>query len=90
MTTQSFSMDALLKVVEQIANCAFRTAISRYTTGNGPWIITVGENGWQRHLVVDAIVNHGQDAYLALLAASENDKSPVPISPTPGIWKATV
>jgi hypothetical protein len=79
---KSFSINALMRVVQGIAHCDFRTAISRYATGDGPWIITVGETGWQRHLVVDAIVNHGQDAYLALLKSTENDKSPAHIDHT--------
>jgi|GEM_PF-5421428 len=60
-----------------IGRCDFRTTVSRYTTStNSPWVITVGETAWHRHLIVenvsDSIGNF--DATLAILPVSESGK----------------
>lgn len=72
------------QIADQIAACDFRVTMSRYVTRPGsPWIITVGETGWQRHLVVEEVNPLGTDANLAVLTRGQssnfgykiNDKS---------------
>jgi hypothetical protein len=61
------------EVAETIAKCDFRTAMSRYTTGNdSPWVITVGESGWHRHLVV--LETFDGDAKLGLLTKEQSER----------------
>ncbi len=62
------------KVAAMIANCDFRTAISKYTTGDkGQWVITVGESSWQRHMIVKETKRHS--ATLAILSADQSSRS---------------
>lgn len=65
----------ILAVASAIGNCDFRVTISRYVNGLvRPWVITVGESGWQRHLVVEKIDEDGNDATFAILSPDQSDK----------------
>lgn len=73
----AISPDIAIQIARVIGQCDFRTTVSRYTTiPDAPWIITVGESGWRRHLIVTETSNGicGPDAELAVLATSESDK----------------
>ncbi len=74
MNTQFLSTAAdVFAVAETIGNCDFRTAMSRYTTGvDAPWVITVGESHWHRHLVVLEITDDG--AVLGLLNSEQSER----------------
>ena len=62
------------KIAEQIAHCDFRVTLQRYMLGDYPWIITVGENHWQRHLVLRSVSPDGKDAILTILSPEQSDK----------------
>lgn len=79
MKTNSISPETIITIAQIIGRCDFRTTVSRYTTStNTPWVITVGESSWQRHLLVEsASVGEGPfraNATLAILAQSESGK----------------
>jgi hypothetical protein len=79
MKTNSISPETIITIAQIIGRCDFRTTVSRYTTStNSPWVITVGELSWQRHLLVESVsVGEGlfrANATLAILAQSESDK----------------
>ena len=60
--------------VTAIANCEFRVTIQRYITGNNrPWVITVGETFWQRHIVIETAEEDGSDATLAILMPEQSE-----------------
>jgi hypothetical protein len=64
---------AVSEVAETIGNCDFRTTMSRYTTGyDSPWVITVGESSWHRHLVVLETFDGG--AKLGLLTKEQSER----------------
>jgi len=76
-TSYSISPDIIIAIAQMIGQCDFRTTVSLYTTSpNYPWIITVGESGWCRHLIVESVLigNDGLAANLAVLSQSESDK----------------
>ena len=61
-------------VARKIARCDFRVTVQRYTTSSGaPWVITVCESRWSRHLVVESIAPDGSDANLAILVPEQSD-----------------
>lgn len=64
------SYDAMRFVANAIAQCDFRVTAQQYQTGKGyPWVLTVGENHWRRHLVIKSVEDHG--AELELLPATQ-------------------
>lgn len=65
----------IASIAERIAQQDFRVTISRYmTSGNSPWIITVGEGDWSRHLVVESVMTDGSDAFLTVLSLRQSGK----------------
>lgn len=69
-----FSAEVVEKVAKKISSCDFAVSMSRYVTGDSwPWVITVGEFSWHRHLVVLEIMGEGDDAKLALLTVDQSD-----------------
>jgi hypothetical protein len=73
---QPVDANQVVAIAERIGHCDFRVTVSRYCTGNGrPWVITVGENAWQRHLVVEEIYDGGADARLGILPLTQTEKS---------------
>jgi len=66
--------NAVVKVARAIAGCDFRVTVSRYVSGDGPWMITVGESNWTRGLVVKDVSGDGDDAELGLLSSDEDPK----------------
>lgn len=73
--------DVAIRAAEAIGHCDFRTAVSCYTTGKGnPWVITVGESSWQRHLVV--IRTRGEDVELGILPKSQSVLSAIDMMDT--------
>jgi hypothetical protein len=76
-TKNNIGAEVVTMIAWAIGRCDFRTTISRYTTSdNQPWVITVGESNWQRHLIVkDAVINEkGLSATLGVLSTNESDK----------------
>lgn len=66
----------VMQLAENLADCDFRVSISRYISGGGgKWIITVGEQGWRQHLVVESIAPDGRDAAVSLLSPEQSGKS---------------
>ncbi len=60
-------------VAGQIAQQDFRVTLSEYISRKGsPWVITVGESYWQRHLVIETVIHGGNDATLAILANEQS------------------
>ena len=79
----TLSYESVLAIAKAIGQHDFRASVGRYAHGdNPPWIITIGENDWQRHLVVIGNEGGGKHATLALLAASESKKSVLHLDPT--------
>ncbi|MBP9856103.1 MAG: hypothetical protein KBC48_02245 [Candidatus Pacebacteria bacterium] len=73
MNFDVFSLVAM--IAETIGHCDFRVTVQRYMLGNDyPWIITVGEGTWQRHLVVESIAPDGKNATFAVLSHTQSDK----------------
>ncbi len=71
------SPDLVIAIAQMIGSCDFRTTVSLYTTSSHkPWVITVGESNWRRHIIVEEVVVgvHGLEATLAVLPTSESDK----------------
>lgn len=67
--------DSVIAVATIIGRCDFRVTVSRYIPREkSPWVITVGESVWQRHLVVDQIDEDGTDATLRILAPAQSEK----------------
>jgi hypothetical protein len=65
--------ETVTTVAYAIACCDFRVTIQRYVTSQGrPWIITVGEVSWQRHIVVESVAADGSDAVLAILTPEQS------------------
>ncbi len=57
----------VVEIAQKIGSCDFRVTISNYVIGgNRPWVITVGETTWQRHLVVAQIDETGNAVLLVL------------------------
>lgn len=76
MNTQHSIADLVAKIGTAIATCDFRVTVSRYINGKGrPWVITVGESSWQRHLVVEEVNEDGSDAELAILTKDQSTRS---------------
>lgn len=72
------SSDVVIAIAQAIGHCDFRTTVSLYTNrSNSPWVITVGESDWQRHLTVlsTTVGIYGSDAELAILESSQSDNS---------------
>ena len=66
--------ETVTTVAYAIACCDFRVTIQRYVTSQGrPWIITVGEVSWQRHIVVESVAADGSDAVLAILMPEQSE-----------------
>ncbi len=83
MQQSTLSYESVLAIAKTIGQNDFRVAVGRYAHGdNPPWIVTVGENDWQRHLVVLGNEGGGKHASLGILAASESGKSPLHLDPT--------
>lgn len=59
-------------VARAIADCDFDVTIQQFMWNNYPWIVTVGERTWQRHIVVEAVTDDGSDATLAILSVEES------------------
>lgn len=79
----TLSYESALAIAKTIGQNDFRAAVSRYAHGdNPPWIVTIGENDWQRHLVVLDNEGGGKHASLGILAASESGKSSLHLDPT--------
>lgn len=79
MKTQYINPETVIAIAKTIGECDFRTLVSKYTTSDSdhsPWVITVGESTWQRHLVVENLGERGgiMDATLALLTTSESER----------------
>lgn len=74
MNPDSMNPNLVVEVARAIGSCDFRTTVSRYVLGNNPWVITVGELTWQRHLVVEQINEDGTDATLKILTPVQSDK----------------
>ena len=76
----SIGPDIIISITQAIGRCDFRTTVSLYTTGSDlsrfPWIITVSESNWQRHIIVESAMvgTIGCEANLAVLATSESEK----------------
>jgi hypothetical protein len=73
----SIGYETVLAIAQAIAHCDFRVMVSRYVTSDGsPWIITVGESLWRRHLVVESapVDQSGSHATLAVLSQDESGK----------------
>lgn len=69
--------EIIVVIAQVIGRCDFRTTVSLYTTAtNSPWIITVGESSWQRHLIVERveITPEGVNADLGILPSTESSK----------------
>lgn len=65
--------EAVEAVARKIAWCDFRVTVQRYMTGeDAPWVITVGESAWSRHLVVESATPDGSDADLAILVPEQS------------------
>lgn len=77
MATYPVSPEIVIAIAETIARCDFRVTVSCYVTRPGsPWVITVGESRWQRHVVVKSVtvgLEHG-DVVLAILEQTESNK----------------
>lgn len=74
MHTTNPNAETVTAIASAIANCDFRVTIQRYITGQGrPWIITVGETWWQRHIVVEVAEEDGSDATLAILSPEQSE-----------------
>lgn len=75
-TRINVSPENVIAIAQAIGRCDFRTTISMYTASrNNPWVITVGESGWQRHLVVESDGDGDiMNATLAVLHTSESDQ----------------
>ena len=68
-------------IAKAIAQCDFRVTISKYMgPQNWPWIITVGESYWQRHLAVIEISEDCCDAALDVLKSEQSGNSGYNIS----------
>mgnify|MGYP001575766606 CR=1 FL=1 len=67
---------AVATVARAIGQCDFHTTMSHYSTGDsqGPWVITVGESRWHRHLVVLNVSDDGTCADLGLLDAEQSHR----------------
>ncbi len=73
--TAKIDPSLIIAIAQSIANCDFRTTVQMYVTGRtGPWIITVGEMKWQRHMVVEQVNDDGSDATLAVLGPDQSTK----------------
>lgn len=60
-------------VASRIASCDFGVTVSRYLSRvDSPWIITVAEHTWCRHIVIEAIAEDGTDAFLGILPAAQS------------------
>lgn len=72
------SYDLASRVAKIIGQCDFRVALSRYMgRDNSPWIITVGESNWRRHLVLNegcASKSREEIALLEILSQEESEK----------------
>jgi hypothetical protein len=61
------------RIASSIANCDFRVTLSRYMCSKGyPWIVTVGEHDWQRHIVIESVTPDASDANLVILSPEES------------------
>lgn len=72
------SFNEVVLVAKKIAKCGFRATIQIYITGTSrpmdrPWIITVGESEWQRHIVVERVIDD-DEAMLAVLGPDQSAK----------------
>ena len=77
MNSRSIPVEVIISIAEVIARCDFRTTVFRcITNSDSPWIITVGESSWQRHLIVEetSIGISGSDATMAILSVDESNK----------------
>lgn len=77
MKTTTPTPETIIIISKIIGRCDYRTTVSRYTTcDNSPWVITVGESTWRRHLIVEKVTDGGTglDAELAILCTSESNK----------------
>jgi hypothetical protein len=78
-----YSHESFLKQmpgVDQLASLlgqrGFRTTISIYVghpANAMPWILTIGERGWQRHIAIETISDDGRDGRIHLLRADESE-----------------
>ena len=78
MTPLNISGDLVQAIARMIAWRDFRVTVSSYVTrSDAPWIITVGEQDWQRHLVVEGVGFEGDTlhATFAILAKEESERT---------------
>jgi hypothetical protein len=66
-----------LHVAKAISStCGLHTTISRCVSDTrSSWLITVEEDGWRRHLVLQEITDDGTGAQLDILSSKQSDKS---------------
>jgi hypothetical protein len=66
-----------LEIAQKIRDFDFRTSVSRDSScpNTGPWVITIGEITWHRHLVVREVTDNGKDARLDILAPRQSEQS---------------
>jgi hypothetical protein len=61
-------------IARSIAHCDFRVTLSCYmgSSEHYPWIVTVGEHYWQRHIAIEAVTPDAADANLLILSEEES------------------
>jgi hypothetical protein len=66
----SVSYSEMQWVAQNIADCDFRvTAMQYQTSDDSPWILSVGETSWRRHLIIESVGN--AEAVLSLLPETQ-------------------
>lgn len=67
---------AVALIARAIGNCDFRVKASKDgKSPDSPWIITVGESTWQRHILVKELLGDA-DATLTLLGTTQSIVTP--------------
>jgi len=70
------------EIARQIGHCDFMTSCKKTNAeGSSPWVITVSESNWRRHLLVKEIVA-GEDTVLTILAEKQSTNSGVDVDIT--------